>query len=101
MVDFECGELNWTEINQESKKKFHKLGKLGSSKSGEGIAKFGFLILPTLSIPSIKQQHLLDEKFIKKNSHVKGKEPLINCLVFFLSPCSIPKSKKQQLDEKH
>lgn len=42
MVDFECGELNWTEINQESKKKFHKLGKLGSSKSGEGIAKFGF-----------------------------------------------------------
>lgn len=83
MVDFQCGELNWTEINQESKKKFHKLGKLGSSKSGEGIAKFGFLILPTLSIPSIKQQHLLDEKLIKKkNSHVKGKEPLINCLFF-------------------
>lgn len=84
MVDFECGELNWTEINQESTKKFHKLGKLGNSKSGGGIAKFGFLILPTLSIPSIKQQHLLDEKLIKKkkNSHVKGKEPLINCLFF-------------------
>lgn len=77
MVDFECGELNWTEINQESKKKFHKLGKLGSSKSGEGIAKFGFLILPTLSIPSIKQQHLLDEKLIKKKKiHMsRGKNP--------------------------
>lgn len=75
MVDFECGELNWTEINQESKKKFHKLGKLGSSKSGEGIAKFGFLILSTLSIPSIKQ-HLLDEKLIKKKIHMsRGKNP--------------------------
>lgn len=76
MVDFECGELNWTEINQESKKKFHKLGKLGSSKSGEGIAKFGFLILPTLSIPSIKQQHLLDEKLIKKKFTCQGERTL-------------------------
>lgn len=77
MVDFECGELNWTEINQESKKKkFHKLGKLGNSKSGEGIAKFGFLILPTLSIPSIKQQHLQDEKLIKKKIHMsRGRNP--------------------------
>lgn len=83
MVDFECGELNWTEINQESKKKFHKLGKLGSSKSGEGIAKFGF------SYPShpfySKYQATTSTRwkiYKKKNSHVKGKEPLINCLFF-------------------
>lgn len=78
MVDFECGELNWTEINQESKKKFHKLGKLGNSKSGEGIAKFGFLILPTLSIPSIKQQHLLDEKINKKKKFTCQGERTLN-----------------------
>lgn len=85
MVDFECGELNWTEINQESKKKFHKLGKLGSSKSGEGIAKFGF------SYPShpfySKYQATTSTRWkinLKKiNSHTKGKEPLINCSVFF------------------
>lgn len=83
MVDSECGELNWTEINQESKKKFHKLGKLGSSKSGEGIAKFGF------SYPShpfySKYQATTSTRwkiYKKKNSHVKGKEPLINCLFF-------------------
>lgn len=80
MVDFECGELNWTEINQESKKKFHKLGKLGNSKSGVGIAKFGFLILPTLSIPStcIKQQHLLDEKLKKKKKFTCQGEGTLN-----------------------
>lgn len=83
MVDFECGELNWTEINQESKKKFHKLGKLGSSKSGEGIAKFGF------SYPShpfySKYQATTSTRwkiYKKKKIHVKGKEPLINCLFF-------------------
>lgn len=80
MVDFECGELNWTEINQESKKKFHKLGKLGSSKSGEGIAKFGFSYPSPLSIPStcIKQQHLLDEKLIKKKKFTCQGEGTLN-----------------------
>lgn len=65
------------------RKKFHKLGKLGSSKSGEGIAKFGF------SYPShpfySKYQATTSTRwkiYKKKNSHVKGKEPLINCLFF-------------------
>lgn len=112
MVDFECGESIWTEINRESKKKFTSLGSPGIPSQWEQFQSncLDFLILPTPSIPRFKQQHLLDEKLLAKKTisqadQVKGKEPLINCS-FFFSPYSIPKFKKQhlldeKLDEKH
>lgn len=90
MVDFECGESIWTEINRESKiKKFTSLGSPRIPSQWEQFQSncLDFLILPTPSIPRFKQQHLLDEKLlaqkkISQADQVKGKEPLINCSFF-------------------
>lgn len=82
MVDFECGELNWTEINQESKKKISQAWKVREFQVRGRNSKvwFSYPFHPFYSKYQATSTRWKINK--KKNSHVKGKEPLINCLFF-------------------